>query len=155
MHILETKNHIPASLEDTWNFFSNPANLAEITPPEMDFKIKSISGSLIYPGMMISYRVKPLFGIPLTWVTEITHVKEKQYFVDEQRVGPYRLWHHQHHFRETEKGVEMHDIVNYALPAGILGIAMNHLLVRRKLQAIFHFRTSRIEEIFKGTAPGV
>ncbi len=148
MHNLETIQFVPSSLKETWAFFSNPRNLSTITPPDMGFKITGNCGDTIYDGMIISYKVKPLLGIPLTWVTEITHVKEGSYFVDEQRIGPYRLWHHQHHFKEINGGVEMVDIVNYALPLGFIGSLLNTLLVRKKLDDIFKFRKSIVEDLF-------
>ena len=148
MHYIETRQLVPTSMNDAWGFFSNPGNLSKITPPEMGFKILNLSGKSIYPGMIISYRVKPLLGIALTWVTEITHVKEGEYFVDEQRIGPYRLWHHQHHFKKTEEGIEMFDRVDYALPAGWLGSILHSLFVKKKLEGIFQFRKLKVEEIF-------
>ena len=153
MYNLETRQLIRTSMDEAWEFFSNPENLSRITPPEMGFSILNKSGDSIYPGMIISYRVKPALGIPLTWVTEITHVKDRSYFVDEQRIGPYRLWHHQHHFRETDQGIEIHDRVNYAPPAGVLGSIMNSLFIRKKLENIFQYRKLKVDEIF-GQGPG-
>jgi ligand-binding SRPBCC domain-containing protein len=149
MHYLETRQFIPTGIQEAWAFFSNPDNLSRITPPGMGFKIISRSGEAMYPGMIISYKVKPLLGIPLIWVTEITHVKDKSYFVDEQRIGPYRLWHHQHHFKETSGGIEMLDRVDYALPLGFIGRLANSLFVRRKLEQIFRYREQQVREIFQ------
>ncbi len=149
MHILETKILIKASLEEVWAFFSSPANLRKITPPQMGFHILSGAGRKMYPGQIISYRVKPIAGIPLTWVTEITHVKELNYFVDEQRFGPYSMWHHEHHFREVEAGVEMKDIVSYKLPLGILGRLVHFLFVKRMVQQIFDYRSQIITDFFE------
>ena len=113
----QTIQRIPITLEQAWDFFSNPANLQRITPGEMGFEIVStFHGATMYPGQLIEYTVKPLLGIPLYWMTEITHVQDMQYFIDEQRFGPYTLWHHQHHFKAIEGGVEMTDIVHYRIP---------------------------------------
>src|SRR5690349_22090384 len=107
-HSIKAVQNIPATLDEVWDFFSNPANLQTITPPEMRFRVISKHhGDKIYPGQVIEYKVSPLLNVPLYWMTEITHVKDKEYFIDEQRKGPYRLWHHQHHFREIAGGVEM------------------------------------------------
>jgi ligand-binding SRPBCC domain-containing protein len=106
-------------------------------------------GAKMYPGQIIEYTVKPLFGIPLYWMTEITHVEEGKYFVDEQRFGPYSLWHHQHHFREVPGGVEMTDIVHYKIPLWILGDIANALFVRQQLQGIFDYRYKKVEELFR------
>ena len=105
-------------------------------------------GAKMYPGMIITYTVKPLLGIRLNWMTEITHVKEKEYFVDEQRFGPYALWHHQHHFAAVKGGVMMTDIVNYAIPYGFIGRLANALIVKNKLKEVFEFRKKKIEEMF-------
>ncbi|MCF8367950.1 MAG: SRPBCC family protein [Bacteroidales bacterium] len=133
-------------MDEIWDFISSPKNLKEITPEYMGFDI--ITESLpdkMYPGMIISYIVKPLLGIPTTWVTEITHVKDKQYFVDEQRVGPYSIWHHEHFIEPVENGVLKKDIVSYKPPQGFLGSIANRLLIRKKLSEIFEYRTKAIE----------
>jgi ligand-binding SRPBCC domain-containing protein len=148
MHTLETKQVIPGTLDEIWDFFSDPSNLAVITPPDMGFRITGRSADYMYPGMIIRYRVRPLMGIPVTWVTEITHVMEKKYFVDEQRIGPYRLWHHQHHFRKVDEGIEVHDIVDYSLPLGFLGKLANRLFIRKKLDHIFDYRSEKVRERF-------
>jgi len=142
LHRLEVSQFLPIHLVSAWEFFSDPRNLAALTPPDMRFEITSPLPANAYAGLVISYRVRPFASIPLTWVTEITHLRERSLFVDEQRLGPYRFWHHQHHFSEVPGGVEMRDIVHYALPLGPLGGLVNALLVRRRLQAIFGFRRS-------------
>lgn len=148
-HELRYVQKIPCSLEEAWDFFSDPANLARITPPDMGFIITSQPRvNQIYPGQIISYQVRPLWGIPMTWMTEITHVNPGSYFVDEQRIGPYRLWHHQHHFLKAEMGIEMLDIVHYAVPLGVLGKILNALVIRRKLAGIFAYRRKRVEALF-------
>jgi len=136
---------INASIEDIWDFISSPANLKEITPDYMGFDILSKDLPVkMYPGMIISYAVKPLLGIKTTWVTEITQVEDKKYFVDEQRVGPYSMWHHQHIIDFIENGVLMKDIVSYKPPFGVLGSIANFLIVRQKLNEIFEYRTKAI-----------
>jgi len=136
---------INASIEDIWDFISSPANLKEITPDYMGFDILSKDLPVkMYPGMIISYAVKPLLGIKTTWVTEITQVEDKKYFVDEQRVGPYSMWHHQHIIEPIENGVLMKDIVSYKPPFGVLGSIANFLIVRQKLNEIFEYRTKAI-----------
>lgn len=142
------KQLIPADLDLVWEFISNPANLSRITPADMDFTITSESEKRMYAGQIISYKVRPLLNIPTTWVTEITHVKDKCYFVDEQRIGPYRMWHHEHFLKETLRGVEMTDIVSYLPPLGFLGAIANNLIIRKKLQQIFAYRKTALEEIF-------
>lgn len=140
---------IPATIEEVWDFISTPANLKEITPDYMGFDITS--GDLpdkMYEGMIISYKVAPVFGIKTTWVTEITHIRDKEYFVDEQRVGPYALWHHQHFIAPKGDGVLMKDIVSYAPPFGVLGAIANALMIRNKLKEIFDYRTVAIERKF-------
>lgn len=154
IHRLKNIQKIPASVEAAWAFFSDPAQLALITPPALQFRItEEIFGKEVYPGQVMSYTVRPLFGIPLSWMTEITHVEPFRMFVDEQRKGPYRLWHHQHHFKAIEGGVEMTDLVHYGLPFGLLGHVVHALVVRKKLQEIFHYRHDQIVERF-GAWPG-
>lgn len=148
-HTIQTVQKIPVTLQQAWEFFSNPANLAAITPDDMGFQVISRHhGQVMYPGQLIEYKVKPVLGIPVYWMTEITHVSEKKYFVDEQRFGPYRLWHHQHHFREIPGGVEMTDIVHYKNPLGFIGRLANRFLVAPKLRSIFAFRYKAVEERF-------
>jgi ligand-binding SRPBCC domain-containing protein len=140
---------INASLDDVWDFISSPRNLKLITPEYMGFDITTKDlPEKMYPGMMIGYKVKPLLGIPTTWVTEITHVREGQYFVDEQRVGPYTIWHHEHFIEPINGGVLMKDIVSYKPPFGILGSIANRLVIRKKLEEIFEYRSVAIEKKF-------
>lgn len=146
---LEASQQIPASLDQVWDFISSPQNLKHITPEFMGFDIltKNLPEKM-YPGMIISYHVKPVLGIKTLWVTEITHVKELHYFVDEQRVGPYSLWHHQHILKEIPGGVLMKDIVNYRPPFGPLGSLANALFIKRMLKKIFDYRTVKVDEKF-------
>ena len=149
VYSFKTVQVIPVPADQAWDFFSSPANLQTITPPYMGFRVISKhQGDRMYPGQVIEYKVKPLLGIPLYWMTEITHVADGKLFVDEQRKGPYRLWHHQHHFRTVANGVEMTDIVHYQLPLGWLGDLANWLFVKKQLQGIFDFRRKKVEEIF-------
>jgi len=153
-HSIKTVQKIPISLEKAWDFFSNPANLQAITPGNMGFKVISKHhGDTMYAGQLIEYTVKPVLGIPLYWMTEITQVKDKEYFIDEQRFGPYKLWHHQHHFRSIESGVEMTDIVHYRNPMWVFGRLANTLFVKKKLKGIFDYRFNKVEELF-GKWPG-
>jgi ligand-binding SRPBCC domain-containing protein len=114
----------------------------------MGFEIIDAVEGKIYPGQIIQYKVKPLFGIPLLWVTEITQVKENKFFIDEQRIGPYKFWHHKHFFKEVKDGIEMKDVIHYALPYGFLGRIVNKLFVRKQLQNIFKYRYQKINNIF-------
>ncbi len=148
MHTLKTLQKLPVSLDEAWDFFSSPANLREITPPHMGFKILSEDNENMYPGMIVSYIVKPFPKITIKWVTEITHVDEKKYFIDTQIHGPYSLWHHQHHFRAIEGGVEMKDILHYRIPFGVFGKLVNKVLVGKKVKQIFDYRYKVLEERF-------
>lgn len=149
VYSLKTVQQLPVSLDEAWDFFSSPANLQKITPQSMGFNIVSKHhGEKMYAGQVIEYTVKPVLGIPLYWMTEITHVSDKKYFVDEQRFGPYSLWHHQHHFKAVDGGVEMTDIVHYKIPFWWLGDIANWLLVKKQLQAIFDYRFTKVETMF-------
>jgi ligand-binding SRPBCC domain-containing protein len=145
---LHTVQKLPISLEEAWNFFSSPANLKVITPSYMGFDIISGGDRPMFAGQIIQYIVTPVAGIKTKWVTEITHVKEPYYFVDEQRFGPYALWHHKHFLREIDGGVEMEDIIDYKLPFGIIGQAVHPLMVKPKLEEIFNFRRKKLIELF-------
>lgn len=141
--------HINASLDEVWDFISDPSNLKTITPPSMGFEVTSEEkGEKMYPGMIISYFVRPLLGIKMRWVTEITHVKDKEYFVDEQRLGPYTMWHHEHHLTPVADGVLMEDIVSYIPPFGFIGAIANSLIIRSKLEEIFKYRKRILEGKF-------
>lgn len=145
----EQSQKIPATVDAVWDFVSSPMNLKEITPSYLGFLVTSKQGDLkMYPGMIITYKVSPLFGIKLSWMTEITHVKDKDYFVDEQRVGPYKLWHHQHKIIAIDGGVLMTDIVTYQPPFGFLGAIANTLIIKSKLKEIFDYRTLAVEKRF-------
>lgn len=140
---------IRSSVDQIWEFISTPNNLKEITPKAMNFEIlnKDLPQKM-YPGMIISYKVSPMKWFRTTWVTEITHIQEKKYFIDEQRVGPYSIWHHQHILEPTDKGVKMTDIVSYKLPFGLLGRIAHGLFIRSKIRSIFDYRYDAIEAKF-------
>lgn len=146
--IIQTQK-IPASMDQVWDFISKPGNLKKITPSSMDFVVTSNNGDDdMYAGMIVTYVLRPMLGIRTKWVTEITHVKNKEYFVDEQRLGPYKMWHHQHKIEPIEGGVLMTDIVTYIPPMGWLGAIANSLFIRKKLKEIFDFRTQAVNENF-------
>ncbi|MDR7484117.1 MAG: SRPBCC family protein [Armatimonadota bacterium] len=149
-----TVQRLSVAISDAWACFSDPRNLRRLTPPWMRLEVLSPLPDCAYAGLLITYRVRPVAGIPVTWVTEISHVCEPYLFVDEQRLGPYRFWHHQHLFREVPGGVEMEDIVHYALPLGWLGLIVNRLVVAPRLQEIFEFRRRALEEHFAARAEG-
>lgn len=148
LYSLKTVQKLPISIEEAWRFFSDPKNLKVITPDYMGFDITSGGDRPMFSGQIIQYVVQPVAGIKTKWVTEITHVHEPYHFVDEQRFGPYDLWHHKHFFKEIQGGVEMEDIVDYKLPFGILGRLAHKPLVRKKLEEIFSFRREKLLELF-------
>ncbi|MGM0504963.1 MAG: SRPBCC family protein [Bacteroidota bacterium] len=149
MYQLRKKQKIPISIDKAWAFFSNPENLGLITPASMKFKILSRSDAGdMYPGMIITYRLTPLLKMQIKWATEITQVKDKVYFIDNQIRGPYKIWHHEHRFKSISKGVEMEDILYYDLPLGMLGKVAHRIYFRQKVNEIFTFRTQKIKELF-------
>lgn len=145
---LESKQNLPISKEKAWEFLSNPKNLKTITPEYMSFDIISGADRPMFAGQIIQYIVTPLLGIKTKWVTEITHVVEGEYFVDEQRFGPYALWHHKHFIKEIPGGVEMEDIIDYKVPMGILGQLVHPFIVKPKLNEIFEYRRKKLIELF-------
>jgi len=153
---MEFKQLLPITLAEAWSFFSNPLNLQKITPKEMAFTVTSKMPDPVtmYPGMIITYKVSPMLGIKLDWMTEITQVAEGKYFIDEQRFGPYKFWHHQHHFEEVPGGVMMHDLLTYGLPMGIFGRMANSIFVAAKLQKIFNYRKKQVETLFGNQTTG-
>ena len=146
LHRLEACQNLPVPVREAWAFFADAGNLARITPPSLGMRVTSAPDERMYAGMIITYRIRPLFGVTVDWVTEITHVEEPVRFVDEQRFGPYRFWHHQHLFREIDGGVEARDLVHYALPPG--GGAVRRMLVEPRLREIFAFRRGVLEATF-------
>ncbi|UCD56117.1 MAG: SRPBCC family protein [Candidatus Hydrogenedentota bacterium] len=145
---LDERQCLPISVAEAWSFFSNPNNLVEITPPSLGLEITSDTPDKMYAGLIITYRISPLLGIPMDWVTEITQVDEPHLFIDEQRFGPYRFWHHQHHFRQISGGVEIRDVVHYSLLIGLLGGLLNTLAVKKQLREIFDYRRNYLERKF-------
>ena len=148
IYTLHTKQNLPISIETAWEFLSSPKNLKIITPDYMGFKTLSGDEKEMFAGQIIQYIVTPVLRIPMKWVTEITHVVDKKYFVDEQRFGPYALWHHKHFLKEIPGGVEMEDIVDYKVPMGILGQVVHPFLVKPKLKEIFDYRRAKLIELF-------
>ncbi|WP_442264496.1 SRPBCC family protein [Tenacibaculum sp. ZS6-P6] len=145
---LQKKQNLPITVEKAWEFLSDPKNLKVITPDYMGFNILSGADRPMYPGQIIQYIVTPVLGIKTKWVTEITHVQHQEYFVDEQRFGPYSLWHHKHFIKEINGGVEMEDIIDYKIPLGILGQMVHPFLVKPKLEEIFSYRKTKLIELF-------
>lgn len=149
VYTIKSTQQIPITIEQAWEFLSSPKNLQKITPEQMGFKILTENlPEKIYPGMIIQYTVRPILNIPMRWVTEITHVDHLHFFVDEQRVGPYRIWHHEHHLKTIPNGVEMHDIVTYQPPLGVLGSLANTLIIKAQLKHIFAYREKKLIELF-------
>ncbi|MEJ5994269.1 SRPBCC family protein [Pedobacter sp. Du54] len=147
---LKFQQNLPLSLTEAWDFFSSPLNLAKITPSDMAFKVTSDLNleEKMYPGMIITYKVSPIAGINLNWMTEITQVAHEKYFIDEQRFGPFKFWHHQHHFKAIANGVEMTDILTYGLPFGFIGEIAHDILIKKRLKEIFNFREKKTIELF-------
>lgn len=140
---------IPRKIDEVWHFFSRPENLNAITPDDMSFEILSdIADKPMYAGMIIQYKISPFLGIKMNWVTEITHVRDRVYFIDEQRFGPYALWHHQHHFVQKNGGVLMKDVLHYKVPYGPIGVLADALFVDRQIEQIFNYRVKAVEKIF-------
>jgi ligand-binding SRPBCC domain-containing protein len=148
IYSLHARQVLPSSSEEAWEFLSNPANLKIITPDHMGFAIHSGADRPMYAGQIIQYKVSPFPGFTTKWVTEITHVEKGSYFVDEQRFGPYQLWHHKHFIREIEGGVETEDLIHYKLPLGWLGQLAHPLLVKKQLKQIFTYRELKLKELF-------
>ena len=146
---LERSQILSISIDQAWEYFSNPLNLSEITPPQLSLHIKGDFEGEIYNGMIIEYNVKPVGGIIMQWVSEIKHVSKPFLFVDEQRKGPYKLWYHQHFFKPKGNKVEITDCVYYALPFGIFASALNHSFIKGKLDEIFTYRKKVLDEKFK------
>jgi ligand-binding SRPBCC domain-containing protein len=148
LEIIHRCQRLPIPLQTAWDFFSDPCNLRDITPPELGFQVTSEPAKKMHPGMIITYNITPLFGISHRWITEITHAVEPHLFVDEQRFGPYRFWHHQHLFREIAGGIEMEDVVHYIIPFGRLGYFVAATRVKKELQKIFDFRCEVLAKKF-------
>jgi ligand-binding SRPBCC domain-containing protein len=148
LHQLRSTQRIPLSLDEAWAFFSDPRNLPTITPPWLGMTLTSEGPEVMHPGLLLTYRIRPVGPLRLSWVTEITHVVDRKFFVDEQRFGPYRFWHHQHHFRAISGGTEMRDIVSYDVGFGPIGDLANRLTVARRVAGIFAYRKGVLDERF-------
>jgi len=149
MYSIKRTQNIPIDLLKAWDFFSKPDNLKLITPDDLSFKILSRSDAgEMYPGMIVSYTISPMFHISIKWTTEITQVKENKYFIDNQINGPYKIWHHEHHFKKTTDGVEMKDILFYEMPLGFIGNFFHRLFIKDKIEEIFNYREQKIKELF-------
>jgi ligand-binding SRPBCC domain-containing protein len=149
IYTLTAEQLLPLGLEEAWDFFSSPKNLVKITPPEMGFNITSLVDSKAYSGQIITYKVNVLPFIKMSWVTEITHMIDKKYFIDEQRYGPYSMWHHEHFFEELPDGQTlMKDKISYKIPFGFLGIVAQNLFIKSQLKSIFDYRKKTLDQMF-------
>lgn len=148
MHQLKQEQFLPISLEEAWDFFASPKNLNLVTPDDLVFEIKSELPEKMYEGLIITYRIKPMLNIPINWCTEITHIKENAFFVDEQRKGPYNIWRHEHHFKAVEAGVIMTDLLHYDIGKSIFGWLAGKLFVHAKVKEIFEYRYKTLEKYF-------
>ncbi len=148
IYSLRATQKLPISVNEAWLFLSDPKNLKVITPDFLGFQIISGADIPMYAGQIIEYTVSPLMGVKLNWITEITHMVENKYFVDEQRFGPYAFWHHQHFLREIDGGVEMEDLLHYKLPFGIIGQMAHSTMVKPKIEEIFQYRKNKLIELF-------
>ena len=149
---IERSQVLPISIDSAWQFFSSPGNLPSITPPWLNLKIIGSVSPHMWAGMLINYHVTPLLGLQIRWLSEITHVDAPRFFVDEQRLGPYRLWHHEHFFHVCEAGVQVDDIVSYALKYAVLGTLIHAIWIKKRLQTIFDFRSSALRRRFRSTS---
>lgn len=149
LHVFTHSQVVPAPLEECWRFFANPRNLARLIPPELEFTTASDAPTEIRPGLLLAHRVRLQFGFAVNWLTEITHVSPPDYFIDEQRLGPFRLWHHEHHFRAIDGAhTELRDLVQYVVPCGWLGELVHPWIVVPQLRHLWDFRENTIAEIF-------
>lgn len=148
MYQLKRTQFVKTDLQTCWNYFSAPANLHVITPDYIDFRVHTPVPESMYEGLIIRYTIRPILGIPLSWISEIKTIKDHSYFIDEQRRGPYGMWHHEHHFKEVEGGVEMTDLISYCMPFGFIGRFFHWLFVRKQLESIFDYRNHKVDELF-------
>lgn len=147
MYHLKYSQKIPITLNTCWDFFSNPAQLKNLTPEHLCMQPETDPCEM-YAGQIITYTIRPIGNIPLKWVTEITHVQKPDYFIDEQRFGPYKFWHHEHRFKAIPNGVEIIDLIYYQLPLGPLGKLLHAVKVKQDLEAIFAYRKTKLETLF-------
>ncbi len=150
VHRLERELFIPATREQVWEYFCDPSNLNEMTPPDLNFIIISNDLAVMFEGQLIEYRVEFVRGLRSLWLTEIAHVRAGEYFVDEQRLGPYRFWYHEHTFRAVDGGTQMNDRVTYSIGFGWLGDFLNAVWIGRRLKGIFDFRAEKMGQVFPG-----
>ena len=149
LYTLYAKQIVDKEIDFLWDFFSKPSNLNKLTPEDVQFKIISGKSDDFYAGKIISYKIKPFKLVTLNWITEISQVKEGSYFIDNQISGPYKMWHHEHHFKSNNDGTtEIIDKVKYKLPFYILGRISHKIFIKRKLIKIFNFRQKKINELF-------
>jgi len=148
IYTLISKQQLPIGIEVAWDFFSTPENLAKITPDKMSFDVTSEYSPKVYQGQIITYKIGVLPGKVTNWVTEITHMVEQKYFVDEQRFGPYKMWHHEHFFEKNDLGVMMIDKVSYKIPFGLIGRMANKFFIEKQLRNIFSYRYNKLNELF-------
>ncbi len=152
IHVINSEQELPISMDEAWAFFSTPANLEKLTPKNLQFKILTCSHDTMVEGQIISYKIRLMPFVWMNWVTEIKQVEENNFFVDDQRSGPYKIWHHRHTFTETENGVLMQDQVHYLLPFGFIGKIVHTLFVKAQLKRIFNYRKEMLAERFGGKA---
>jgi ligand-binding SRPBCC domain-containing protein len=148
IHVINSEQELPITMDEAWEFFSTPKNLEKLTPKNLQFKILTCSHDTMVEGQIISYKIRLMPLVWMNWVTEITNIKDKEYFIDDQRSGPYKIWHHRHTFTETKNGVLMQDQVHYLLPFGFIGKIVHALFVKAQLKRIFEFRTEMLAEHF-------
>jgi len=148
IYTLKAKQDLKISLDEAWDFFSSPKNLSKITPKNMGFNITSDIPKLIYEGQIITYKVSPFIGFKMNWVTEITSVKNKEYFVDEQRFGPYSMWHHEHYFKPKGDKIEIIDKISFKVPFSFIGRLFTPILVIPQLKKIFNHRIKTLDKIY-------
>ncbi len=142
------KQIIKSDIESIWKFMSSPRNLDEITPKWMNFEITSKNTNQnMYPGMIITYNVTPFLNLKMVWITEITHIEDHILFIDEQRIGPYKMWHHEHRFEQVDDGILMTDTITYVPPFGLFGMLANHLFIKKRITKIFDYRKNILEKI--------
>jgi ligand-binding SRPBCC domain-containing protein len=145
---LHTIQRLPVQIEEAWDFFTSPKNVGLITPPWLDFRMISDPPEYLHPGTLVASEIRPVPGISIQWISEITHIRPPHFYITEQRVGPFKLWHHEHYFRVAEEGIEVEDIVYYGLYLGPVGSLAHDLYVRKKLHEVFTHRARAIEQRF-------
>jgi ligand-binding SRPBCC domain-containing protein len=149
MHKLKQEQFLPVTLDEAWEFFATPKNLNAVTPKDLVFEITSEVPDKMYEGLILTYRISPMAGVKLNWCTEITHIRDGVFFVDEQRKGPYNIWHHEHHFKAVEGGVLMTDLLHYDIGMSFLGWIAGKLFVHNKVKQIFEYRKQALDEYFQ------